>query len=136
MEKFTITSPIITTETKAEKALIKKWYPTSFIGSTTAQIPGTYTLEELNRLKVKLFEARRCALMGQFRAMSIFISLLNKKQAAYLMGRSKNNEIYDYTGDAIIDDLDESQGPWDANIQEVLTPEQIVTLFEELNNLK
>lgn len=136
MEKFTITSPTISIETEAEKALIKELYPTSFINSKTAQIPGMYTLEELNRLKVKLFAARRLALTGQFRTRSLFIDQLNKKQAAYLKNRNEYNEIYDYYGEFVNGSLNKSEGPWSANIQEALTPAQVNTLYGELNKLK
>ncbi len=142
MKDFIITNPIITVETAEEKALIDKLYPKATIMDTRhAFLPDKFTLEELSDLKAKLAIAGRLIRAGNFRAGQIEFDNLNRKQAIYLRGRNSQNIIYTYDWEEVCDIEDhishpDTQGPWRAEVNEVLTRRQVNDLYNALDSLK
>lgn len=142
MTNLIITNPTITIETEAEKALINKLYPRATIMDTRhAFLPDKFTLEELSDLKAKLALADKLIQAGNFEVAQIRFGKLNRAQAVYLQNRSDNNIIYTYEWDEVCDIKNcalypDTRGPWWAEVNEILTQEQVNILYRELNKLK
>lgn len=148
MKNFTITSPIITIETEEQRALLHKLYPGICHPDPQNHvlIAQEFTLEELSDLKAKLAIADRLMQMGNFKISQIEFDSLNREQAIYLKNRSKQNVIYTHDWEECTAQIGESynrcptipdtRGPWRAEVNEVMTQEQVANLYDELHNLK